>query len=360
MPSSKTPQEQAQDIKDARSEAVRAKKSINTLEKTARRKYSSIETIAKDVKTKATDQLKSVTADFSLKKRDFTKIVNQDLKDIEKLTSDTKRDAAKFDKLYTSVTSPKLGVKARHDQIDSLHSEAVKTNQAIIKEHDKVRSNAGKVSELLASSRNDRRNISTINENAKKVNKAIQETYKLTLDTTMSGSLIERRDDLKVSTRWWSIGFFTSIISIVAGILLVAFSIILAGDKVDFVRLIVERLLFVTPLIVVALVLSRYYNHERKLYEEYAFKAASAQTIRGYTVLLNQEFGDSDDPKVKERVLEFTISVMTGIFDREPLVQTPTLLHFVFGGNLARFEAKIEDKLENKIDDLVQKAKDVE
>jgi len=38
---------------------------------------------------------------------------------------------------------------------------------------------------------------------------------------------------------------------------------------------------------------------------------------------------------------------MSGIFNRESIVQTPTLMHFIFGGNLAKFEAKIEDKLDD-------------
>lgn len=347
MPSTPTPQELVQKIKDAKNEASVAKRSIVAIEKSAQQKYSSIEKVAKSVKSKATDTMSELAKDIKLKQNDYNTLVTDSTKEIKQASASTKRDHTKFNATYATAMTGKTGIKARHDQIVDLHSNATKTERAIDKEQAKIQKASDKVADLLKSSKDDRRNIGQINTNAEKVNKAINETYQLTLDTTMSGSLIERRNQLEKTAKRWAIAFLISLGAIVAGVLIVAISIAFSPSDADYIRLIAERLLFITPLIVVALVVSRYYNHERKLYEEYAFKAASAQTIRGYTILLNQEFGNDEHAEERIKILDFTLAVMTGIFNRDSIVQTPTLLHFVLGGSLAKFEARVEDKLDD-------------
>lgn len=342
-----TPQEQLQAIKDAKNEASIAKRSINSLEKSAQVKYSSIEKTANTVKTKATNTLDELSKELKLKQSTYVTLVNDSSKEVKKTLDDTKRDYTKFNTAYKTAMTGSTGIKSRHDQVVDLHNKAVKTERDIEREQTKVQKTSQKVGELLKVSRDDRKNIALINSNAEKVNKAINETYQLTLDSTMSGSMIERRNQLKETAKRWAIAFLISLGAIVAGVLIIAISIIFSPNDANYIRLIIERLLFITPLVVVAFVVARYYNHERKLYEEYAFKAASAQTIRGYTVLLNQEFGGEGHDEERGKILEFTLSVMSGIFNRESIVQTPTLMHFIFGGNLAKFEARIEDKLDD-------------
>lgn len=342
-----TPQELLQAIKDTKNEASIAKRSIISLEKSANTKYSSIEKTANSAKLKANTAVDDLSKSIKTKQDDYNTLVAGHSKIVKKASEDTKRDYAKFNNAYNTAMTGATGIKKRHDQVVDLHNKATKTEREIEREHAKVQKASGKVDELLKVSRDDRKNIARINANAEKVNKAINDTYQLTLDSTMSGSMIERRDQLKKTAGRWAIAFFASISAIVLGILIITISIIASGEDSNYLRLIIERLLFITPLVVVAFVVARYYNHERKLYEEYAFKAASAQTIRGYTVLLNEEFGGEGNGEERAKILDFTLSVMSGIFNRESIVQTPTLMHFIFGGNLAKFEARIEDKLDD-------------
>ena len=124
----------------------------------------------------------------------------------------------------------------------------------------------------------------------------------------------------------------------------------------SFVQVITERLVFVTPLVIVAFVASRQFSHERKLLEEYAFKAAAAQSLRGYTLLLNEEFKDM--PEARKDILEFTIGAMNGIYDRKPLEARIGAYHFIFGSKFAKLEAKIEEKL-GQIKDEIQKEAEI-
>lgn len=351
-----TPDELLQTIKDSKKEASTAKRSILAFERSAKKKYASIEKTADAVKNKADATVTTLRTDLKLKHAQYTTLATANTKENKKIADATKRDYAKFNRAYSTAMTGANGIKSRHDQVVNLHQDTTKTSREIDKEHIKVQKASDKVSDLLKESKDDRKNIAQINANAEKVNNAINETYQLTLDTTMSGSLIERRDQLKQTTENWSKAFFVSLGAIVIGILIIATSIVMSSSDSDYIRLIVERLLFITPLIVVALVVSRYYNHERKLYEEYAFKAASAQTIRGYTVLLNQEFGGEGQAheEGRSKILDFTLSVMAGIFNRDSIVQNPTLMHFILGGNLAKFEARMEDKL----DDIAKSVKD--
>jgi hypothetical protein len=120
--------------------------------------------------------------------------------------------------------------------------------------------------------------------------------------------------------------------------------ILLITKPSSWTQVLTERLGFVTPLVLVAFIAFRQFSQERKLLEEYAFKAATAQALRGYTVLLTEQFKDM--PEAKTKILKFAIEAMTAIYDRNPLDQKLANYHFIFGSKVARLEAKIDQKFE--------------
>jgi hypothetical protein len=235
----------------------------------------------------------------------------------------------------------KNGIEVKRNKVAKLTDEVIENASKVSKHETKTRSTTDQVSTILSGVKKNEKTISEIHDQAIIINEAIQETYALTTDTTMSGSLIERRDALKTRTDTWQKWYLISIAAIVVALVLALISLLI-NTNVGLVQLISERLILVTPLIVISFVLARQFSHERKLYEEYAFKAAAAQTLRGYTILLNEQFKDM--PSARQDILDFTIRAMDGIYNREPLVQNPTFIHLILGNHLAKIEAKLDDR----------------
>ena len=145
----------------------------------------------------------------------------------------------------------------------------------------------------------------------------------------------------------------------IGSLLIISAAIILAltvSRPTTLVEVLTERLVFITPLVVVAFVASRQFAHERKLLEEYAFKAATAQSLKGYTLLLNEQFKDLPDSR--KEILAFTIGAMKNIYERQPLDGKNGRYHFIAGNKLARIEAKIEEiqqEVQKEKQQIVQK-----
>lgn len=348
MAAKKTPDEILENLKKVYNEASITKRSIATYEKTAKSKTGSIEKLLTSTKDKITSTVDEFRTKLTNDSAGFKKLAGEEFDSVEKIRKDTKLQYNRFTKTYTAAMGKRDGVAAKHDKILALAQNASIKTREIEKNETKSKNDTAKVSDLLNKSRQSDREITKIHERSKDVSQEIENTYAITLDTTMAGTLVERRNDLKHRTKIWEVLYLISI-GIIAAAIFVALTV---TKPSTFTEVITERLVFVTPLIVVAFVLSRQFGHERKLYEEYAFKAASAQSLRGYTVLLNHEFENM--PEARRDILDFTIGAMKNIYDREPLVQNPATLHLIIGNKLAKFEAKIDEKIAHKAEEVVK------
>jgi len=340
MSSKQDPQKILESLKSTKTEANRLKSSIVQFERTSQRKSNSIERLFEAGKKKVEDVTAELKTKFSKESSDLKTAAKTEKDAIDAIRRDAKRDYNRFSRTYRAARNKRTGVEARHSKIVALSDDASSRVNEISKNETKARNNTNKISDLLTSARGNEKVISTIHDDAQKISEEIKNTYAITLDTGMAGTLVERRNELKKRTRLWETIYLCSVGAIVLAILVA----LLVSRPDTFVEVITERLVFVTPLLVVSFVLARQFSHERKLFEEYAFKAAAAQSLRGYTVLLNDEFRDITD--LREEVLRFTIGAMEDIYDREPLVQNPSTFHLMFGNKLAKFEAKIEEKVQ--------------
>ncbi len=342
------PQQYLDNIKATKTEANRLKSSITQYEKTALKHAKSLGALASDGKNKLDNIVTDFKTRLTKESQSFKDAAKIEASEIEAIRKNAKDDYNRFSRTYTAATNKRTGVEAKHAKVLKLAEEATVNANEISKNLTKTTNSKTAIADILKVSRNNDKEIASIHAEAKRVKEEIENTYAITLDTTMAGTLVDRRNALKSRTELWEKLYLASI-----GAIVIAVLVALIWSKPEtFIEVVTERLVFVTPLVIVAFVLSRQYGHERKLYEEYAFKAAAAQSLRGYTVLLNSEFKDM--PDARQDILKFTIGAMEGIYDREPLVPNPSTMHLMLGNNLAKFEAKLEEKIHKAADEAAQ------
>jgi hypothetical protein len=325
-------------LKTARTEASRSKSAVVKYEKTAKSKAGAIDKLATSSKSKVDALLDDLKTRFTKEGQGLRAAAKTETNTIESIRKEAKSHYNRFSKTYNAATNKRTGVEAKHQRILKLADEASVNANEISKNATKATNTADKITDLLTNSRSKDREITRIHEQAEVVNQEIQNTYAITLDTTMAGTFKERRDDLKKRTVFWEWAYLGSIASIAITILI----ILMVGKPANFSSVLTDRLVFITPLLLVSFVFSRQFSHERKLYEEYAFKTAAAQSLRGYTVLLNEQYTDE---RAKRKILDFTIAAMSDIFDREPLIPNLNNFHFSFGNHLGKVEAKLEETI---------------
>lgn len=346
------PAQLLEDIKTARTEAKRSKNAVVAYEQTSKTKTAAINKLLTNAKSQVDTVITELKGRFTHEGQSLKTAAKTETAEIEKIRKEAKDHYNRFNQTYNAATNKKNGVEAKHQRVLKFAGEAAANTHEIGKNATKAANDAEKIKTLLTNSRTKHKEIGDIYAHAEVVKQEIDDTYAITLDTTMAGTFKERRDSLKTRTELWEKVYLGSIASIILTVIV----ILLISRDHTFKQILTERLVFVTPLVVASFVFSRQFGHERKLYEEYAFKTAAAQALRGYTVLLNEQF--KDDPRAKLRILNFTISTMSGIFDRDVLANNPTAFHFVFGHGLGKVEAKIEEVAQRAAKDIAQEIVD--
>lgn len=333
------PDEYLNQLKKTKTAANSMKSSILQYEKTAAKHAKSIQTTAENGKSQVSKVVTELETRLTDEAAKFSKATGDERDTVTSIRKDAKNQYNRFSKTYTAAMNKRNGIEARHSKVSRLADEVGTNANNISKLHTKANKEKSDISSYLQSSRKDSTEINSIHTEAEKVKQEIENTYAITLDTTMAGTLVERRDTLKNRTSTWEKLYLGGVGLIGLAIII----ILITRGNLTFIDVVTERLVFITPLVIIAFVVNRQFVHERKLYEEYAFKAAAAQSLRGYTLLLNSEFKDM--PEARIDILQFVIKAMNGIYDREPLTQNPSNFYLMFGNRAARFEARLEEKI---------------
>jgi hypothetical protein len=350
MPKSPDLEETLSKVKSIREDVARIRTGIAQAEKNANKKSKTLDALALMGREKLDDAVKQISDKVATESTKFKRVLKAETTEVTQFKSSAQREYNKFSKIYSNAMSRKDGIEIKHAKISKLAIEASGHVNQISKDHTKADNDTRRIKELLTTSARNDKEISDIYGQAQAVSEEINNTYAITLDTSLAGTLVERRNALGKRTRLWEAAYLLSVAVIVAA---VGMALVISKPS-SFVEVITERLVFVTPLVVVSFVLSRQFTHERKLYEEYAFKAAAAQSLRGYAVLLNDQFKDVEGGR--RDVLNFTIDAMRDIYNREPLQQHPTFFHFIFGNSVAKIEAKIDERIEKKVPPIIGEA----
>ena len=323
--------------KASKAEISRNKSATAKLLISSKKLNKNIETLYDKSKTKTESAIEELRKTFTTQSAKLRVEMNQDRSEAEQIRKDAKKEYSRFKRTYSAATNAKEGMAARHNKIVELHTDAKQLLGQISKNATSTRNAEAQIQELHKSAKRNESEIVAVNDRANTLGKEIEDTYSIVVDTTLAGTLVQRRDDLKPTVRLWEKIYIISLFAISLAIILA-----LTIDRpTTLTGMLTERLVFITPLVVVAFVASRQFLHERKLLEEYAFKAATAQSLKGYTLLLNEQFKDM--PESRKEILHFTIGAMKNIYDRQPLEGKNGKYHFIAGNKLARIEAKIEE-----------------
>lgn len=336
-------------VKSTQSQISKIRAGVANAEKSANKHAKALDKLAALGRQRVDDTISNVQKKITTDSANFKHGLRSEVDEVTKLKNEAKRHYDKFSRTYTSAMNKRDGVEVKRDKIAKLANEATTHVNQISKDRTLADRNTAEIKSLLATSEEHDEEIKVIHNQAQMVSEEINNTYAITLDTSLAGTLVERRNALGKRTRLWEGAYLTSIAAIITGVI-IALTVNPPNDIIDALT---ERLVFITPLVVVSFVLSRQFSHERKLYEEYAFKAAAAQSLRGYAVLLNDQFKDVENGR--RDVLDFTLEAMRNIYDREPLQQNQTFFHFKFGNGIAKIEAKIDERIEKKVPQIVNK-----
>ena len=172
--------------------------------------------------------------------------------------------------------------------------------------------------------------------------------YKIALDTTLANSFDKRKEELKKSTVMWLVVIASSTLLLI--LFLIVFILVPVIKKeinpTDVYTW--YRLTISSPLIFFIVFASIQYGKDRNLLEKYAFKAATALSLEGYTTLLINTFG-KDDKKIEGKILEFVLSSMNAIYQQpfDPIKESKVALGV--DGKFANFKADFSKTMDNPV-----------
>ena len=261
------------------------------------------------------------------------------LKEVEATRKKAKSEYSLFGTTYRAAMNGTKGITARMNDAASKHSKILDLHKKIVTLQTESSQNTEKIAASQKAVENNEGEIEKIKKRAEVVKTEIENTYAITLDTALAGSIANRKKDLEGIVNFWSWALVVSFLVLVCVIV----TLVIFFPVNTLTELLQERLAYITPVVAVIIIAYRQYVNERRLMEEYAFKAAHAQALRGYTVLLSEQ--NYDDDVSKSKILEFLLESMGDIFDRSSLDHRRGLLYeLTVGGRIASIQAKLSDQ----------------
>lgn len=255
---------------------------------------------------------------------------------VSQLKTDATTAYAKFNTIMTDALNPKTGAKTLVAAVADAHEEA----QGLKTEISDFRDESLKMQSDIEKSRNESQEMQgtliTVLTDSQTIREKIEKTYKIATDAGLAGSLSQRKGEIGKQMKFWA---GVSLAAFIATIIIIAILIPNLTKQSQEAAIIVGKLFYVSPTAFFTLFAITQYRNERRLIEEYAFKAAMANSLESYTELLGREF-----PKYKKEVLEFVLPVMTDIYDREPLVSPKLTFSWSLGSKIAKLDATIKEE----------------
>lgn len=312
-----------------------ANRSLKTIKSTE----SKVQKALENIQAEASERIKIATTDVETKSSSAKTSMSTALREVDETRKQTKKEYGLFSTTYRAAMNGTKGIAARMNDAANKHSKVIDLHKKVIDLQGESSSNASKVAASQVSASENEEIIKKIKDRAEVVKTEIENTYAITLDTALAGSIANRKKELESIVRFWSIALGISFITLVTVIVV----LVIFFPVNSLTALLQERLAYITPIVAVIVIAYRQYVNERRLMEEYAFKAAHAQALRGYTVLLSEQ--NYVDDVSKSKILEFLLESMGNIFDRSSLDHKRGLLYeLTVGGRLASIQAKLSDQ----------------
>jgi hypothetical protein len=317
----KTIQDKKIIVQDAAKEAKVSLSSIRNSERQSAKELKKMEKDA-DVKLKALQKNVKGFAD-----RTRTNITAS-FDEVDKIRDETRSSYNRFKRTYdAALNSEKTGIVARRNDIADRHEKIKDSLTSVTDLSKKAQERSVEIKKAHYDSTTSRDKIMAVKNRADEIKTEIERTFHLTSDTTMRGALTERKDEIQKAMVFWRSVLITSAVVLVGAI----GYLLLHSPSGGFMDTLANRLVYVTPLFLLIALAYRQYNHERRVLEEYAFKAVMAQTLRNYAVLLSENYPDAE--KSQDKILDFLLASMSNIYDRSVLDNNSGFFYQLIVGN---------------------------
>lgn len=286
---------------------------------------------------------------------------------ISKLETDAGATYDDFTTIMENALNKETGAQVQLDGVTETHKKAVSLRDEISGYRDESLSMKDDVSLSKGESEKMQSELKTLLSDSNEIRGKIEKTYKLATDAGLAGALAKRKSELTIQAYvWLAISVLAMVVTI--WIILALFSEITKSNQQA--SIILSKLFFVSPSTVFTLFAISQYRNERRLLEEYAFKAAMANSLESYTELLGREFTER---VYKQQILNFVLPVMKDIYDRGVLVAPKITFNWSIGSKIAKLEATIKeeahgiskktaeakDELSSQLSDVVSEVKEV-
>lgn len=254
--------------------------------------------------------------------------LNHAFKEVDKIRNETRDSYNRFKRTYeAALNNQSTGINARKEDISARY-EKIKITQTNINDlAKKSQDRAADIKTAHSKAVSDQDKIAAVQSRADEIKTEIEKTFHLTTDTAMKGALAERRDEIQKAMKFWRWTLLGSV-----SLLALSIGWLLIHPPIGgFVDALTNRLIYITPLLLVIALAYRQYIHERRVLEEYAFKAVMAQSLRNYAVLLSDNYKDADD--AQNKILNFLLTSMGNIYDRSVLDKDAGFFYQLVVGN---------------------------
>lgn len=317
-------QEKKLAIQQSAREAKDALRSIRSSERQSAVELTKIKSAA----SKAIDSAKNDALSVTTKVK---KEVSDAYDEVDGIRDDTRKSYGRFKRSYDAALNGERGIvarkndiAARHEKIKVAHSEIDNLNKSALEQ-------AGEIKTAHTDSLADRELVGQVKSRAEEIRTEIEKTYHITIDSAMGGALNVRKNEIQTALVGWTIGLVVSVLLLVGAIGLLIYLSVTSTESVNLLEAVTNRLVYLTPLLFVIFMTYRQYSHERRLVEEYAFKAAMAQTLRNYAVLLSDNY--KHVPQAEEKIVKFLLDSMGSIYDRSSLDNTSGFFYQLIVGS---------------------------
>ncbi len=256
--------------------------------------------------------------------------------DVDKIRKDTRESYGNFKRTYIAAMDGSKGIAARHRNVKIRHENVVTLHTDIKDLTEQSKERAVEIKIAKDASVADAKVVSDIKTRAEDVKQEIENTFHLTVDTALGGSLGARKAEIRGMMIVWA-----SILGLSVTALVIVIGVLLYEGRANLTEALATRLVYVTPLLLIIFLVYRQFSHERHLLEEYAFKSAMAQTLRSYTLLLSENYKGAEAEK---KTLDFLLGAMKNIYDRSALDHnTGFFYQMIIGNKRAGAEFRVQD-----------------
>ncbi len=320
-------------------------------------------TVAKQLKAKVQT---SSTQAATLEAR-----IQNNLATIQQNIEEMQASYVTFQEVKERIDDSDTGLQATLESSKSLKDEIAgitKESQTLYKEISRYKDQAAKhIAGIQAIREESDTALEQIKQNeleSEETKTRISQIFELVSQSGHANYFDERRKKLiYASWAWLAVAIVSLIVAAVLAdnILLPLFDpvkevidgkeVLVTAKDIEFGALIL-RAFMVTPFVAFAIFAFRQYGKERRLAEQYAFKAVSASTIEGSIALIERSLKSVPSEHLNTQLADFAIKTAHSLHAEPQELQKVSRWKFSAGNKIANIGAEINDTLEGISKDI--------